>query len=81
MLLEEGQFRNIYKSDKKVIHVGHSFDCVITYNLTNIHPEASTGIVLTGFSQVPDFIGLFTLGGNFVSVSRILNLRKKYPKG
>lgn len=66
---------------KKVVHMGHSFGSAMTYNLVNQNPDISSGIILTGFSQVPEYLGLFALGGNFVPVSEIPSLALKYPQG
>ena len=36
---------------------------------------------MSGFSQVPAYVGLFALGGNFVPVTDIPSLEKTYPAG
>ncbi|KAI9902422.1 hypothetical protein N3K66_001774 [Trichothecium roseum] len=66
---------------EKIVHLGHSFGSAITYNLVNQRPEISQGIVLQGYSHVPDFMGLFALGVNHVPVKKIPQLAMKYPKG
>lgn len=66
---------------KKVVHAGHSFGSAITYSLANNCPEITDGIVLTGFSQVGAYLGLFALGGNFAPVKQISTLARKYPEG
>lgn len=53
----------------------------MTYGLANAYPELSDGIILTGFSQAPGFLGLFALGGNFIPVKQIPALANNYPAG
>lgn len=65
----------------RIVHLGHSFGSAMTYALVRETPEISAGIVLTGFSQVPQYMGLFALGGNFVPVSSIATLAGRYPSG
>ncbi|POR32810.1 Uncharacterized protein TPAR_06992 [Tolypocladium paradoxum] len=65
----------------KIAHLGHSFGSAITFALTNMYPAVSDAIVLTGFSQVSSFIGLFALGGNFAPVKEIPTLRHRYAEG
>ncbi|PHH87837.1 hypothetical protein CDD83_8353 [Cordyceps sp. RAO-2017] len=67
--------------DKKIVHVGHSFGAALTMGMTSESPELSDGIILTGFSQVPDFVSEFALGGNFVSAQDVPNLRPHYKHG
>lgn len=69
------------KSYDNIVHVGHSFGSSITYSLVNEYPDISDGIVLTGFSQVPDFLAQFALGGNFVPVNEITALKDQYAAG
>ena len=66
---------------KKIVHVGHSFGSAITFALTNMYPTISDAIVLTGFSQVSSFFGLFALGGNFAPVKVIPTLKDQYVEG
>lgn len=66
---------------EKIVHVGHSFGSAITFALTDMYPDISDAIVLTGFSQVPGFIGLYALGGGFVPVKEIPALRDWYTEG
>lgn len=65
----------------KIVHLGHSFGSAMTYGLVLENPDISAGIVLTGFSQIPNYMGLFALGGNFVPVSSIPSLVDGYPEG
>jgi len=65
----------------KIVHLGHSFGSAMTYSLVRENPDISAGIILTGFSQVPDYMGLFALGGNFVPVSSLPALAIEYPEG
>ena len=64
-----------------IVHMGHSFGSAMTYDLVNTYPDISKGIVLTGFSHVPDYMGMFALGGNFVPVREIPRLAVRYPTG
>ncbi|KAK7221231.1 hypothetical protein V2G26_009234 [Clonostachys chloroleuca] len=68
-------------SYKRVVHLGHSFGSAMTYGLVNQYPDISNGIVLTGFSQIPAYMGLFALGGNFVPVSSVPSLASQYAVG
>jgi pimeloyl-ACP methyl ester carboxylesterase len=65
----------------KIVHVGHSFGSGLTYGLVNQYPNISDGIVLTGFSQVPNFMAYFLLGSNFVPVSQVPSLAESYQAG
>lgn len=51
---------------KKVQHIGHSYGSVQSYSLAVLHPEATDGLVLTGFAQASGGTAYFALGGNFV---------------
>ncbi|KOS21761.1 hypothetical protein ESCO_001426 [Escovopsis weberi] len=65
----------------KTVHIGHSFGSVMTYNLVNQNPGISGAVVLTGFSQIPNFMDQFALGGNFAPVSANRALAASYPAG
>ncbi|KAF4119331.1 hypothetical protein GMORB2_4850 [Geosmithia morbida] len=66
----------------KVVHVGHSFGSFMTYSLVNQYPNISQGVILTGFTQVPNYQGLFVLGANFVTAdSASLASGLSYPAG
>lgn len=79
--LREGKVCNINTAYDKVVHAGHSFGSAITYSLSRIYPDSTDGIILTGFTQVGSFIGLFGLGGNFAPVKKIEALADNYPVG
>lgn len=67
---------------KKIVHIGHSFGSVMTYALSSQYPSIADAIVLTGFSQVPNYTGLFVLGSNFAPVAAVSNkLEKVYSTG
>ncbi|CEJ82114.1 hypothetical protein VHEMI02200 [[Torrubiella] hemipterigena] len=68
------------KFDKHV-HVGHSFGSIMSYGLTSLYPKLSDAIILTGFSQFPNYMPYFVLGGNFAPVSSIDTLKDKYATG
>lgn len=53
----------------------------MTYGLTAMYPNITNGIVLTGFSQVPQFMAYFALGGNFAPVSDNEILAEQYDIG
>lgn len=65
----------------KMVHVGHSFGSAITLGMTSANPGLSNGIVLTGFSQVGNFLAQFLLGANFISVKGVKHLADKYTEG
>lgn len=79
--LHDGNICGVKHKFKKHYHAGHSFGSAMTYGFASEHPDQTDGIILTGFSQAPGFIGLFALGGNFVPVSRIDALKDKYTTG
>jgi hypothetical protein len=54
----------------RIVHVGHSFGSIMTYNLVNARPEISSGIVLTGFSHASEYLPQFVLAGNLAPDSR-----------
>ncbi|KAI9166545.1 hypothetical protein HJFPF1_02654 [Paramyrothecium foliicola] len=80
-LVTGGKINGIEATYPDIVHVGHSFGSVITYNLVNESPDLSSGIVLTGFSQVPNYLSGFALGSNFVPVAENPVLATKYPAG
>lgn len=69
------------KKFKHLQHAGHSFGSVITYGFSNMWPDMTEAIALTGFSQVGNFIAYFGLGGNFAPVKENKGLADKYPVG
>lgn len=79
--LRNGKVCGIDHKYENIVHLGHSFGSAITYDLVNQNPDISQGIILTGFSQVPAYLGLFALAGNFVPVESIPRLSVKYPEG
>lgn len=62
------------------MHVGHSFGSIQSYSLVVLHPKASDGLVLTGFTQATSFVPDFLLGGNFVQANGVASF-KDYPNG
>jgi hypothetical protein len=77
----DGGFAGIPGFYKSILHAGHSFGSVITYNLVNMYPTISQGIALTGFSQDGSFLPEFALGADFVPVSDIPALKNEYAPG
>ncbi|OAQ89493.1 catalytic protein [Purpureocillium lilacinum] len=80
-IVQGGKLPGVSKRYSKTVHVGHSFGSAMTFALTEQYPDISNGIVLTGFSQVPGFMGTFALGSNFAPVSENRRLRRQYAVG
>ncbi|OAA50370.1 hypothetical protein NOR_00820 [Metarhizium rileyi] len=80
-MAREGNLCGVESKFSKTAHVGHSFGAAMTYGLTAMEPDISNGIVLTGFSQVPDYIPYFALGANFAPVSANEALAAQYAPG
>lgn len=78
--LREGSIGSINCGFDKVVHVGHSFGSIQSYSLAVLHPGASDGLVLTGFSQASQYSAYFALGANFVSANGLLPF-VGYPDG
>ncbi|KAK2616475.1 hypothetical protein QQS21_000517 [Conoideocrella luteorostrata] len=76
----EGHICGVPKFDKTV-HLGHSFGSAMTFGLTALFPNITDAIVLTGFSQVPQFMAYFALGANFAPVKEIKTLAEQYDVG
>ena len=53
--LRDGTVPYVPYAFQKVVHVGHSFGSVLTFNLVAKYPQASDGIILTGYSQNVSF--------------------------
>lgn len=80
-LARAGNLPKVSRRFSKISHVGHSFGSAMTYGLTALYPNISDAIVLTGFSQVPQYMAYFALGGNFVPVNESKSLADKYAPG
>lgn len=78
--LRNGSIEGISCGFDKVVHVGHSFGSIQSYSLEVLHPGASDGLILTGFSQVAQYNPYFALGGNFVTANGLLPF-VNYPDG
>lgn len=78
---KDGHLCGVQHKFDKTVHIGHSFGSVMTYSLTNLYPDITDSIVLTGFSQVPNFLPYFALGGNFAPVKENKMLAGKYADG
>ena len=61
--------------------MGHSFGSVLTYSLANRWPACTGAVALTGFSQVPAFLGEFALGAGFVPAAQVPALAPEYAPG
>lgn len=49
-MLRAGTIPNVAQAFTKVVHIGHSFGSILTYDLAALHPSFSDALVLTGFS-------------------------------
>lgn len=65
----------------KVVHVGHSFGSIQSYSLAVLHPEATDGLVLTGFTQESAFVPYFATGGGYVVARTAAPRFVDYPAG
>lgn len=65
---------------RKIVHVGHSYGSMHVYTLGVRYPNASDGLVLTGFSHSSVGFVPFLLGGGFVPARQLLALAD-YPAG
>ncbi|KAG8425970.1 hypothetical protein J3459_008569 [Metarhizium acridum] len=80
-IARHGQLCGVSHRFDKTVHLGHSFGSAMTYALTASHPNITDGIVLTGFSQVPQFMAYFALGANFAPVGENDVLARQYAAG
>lgn len=64
--LRDGTIPGIDCPFDKTMHIGHSFGSIESYSLAVLHPEATDGLVLTGFAHTSGYVANFGLGGNFV---------------
>lgn len=55
-MLRKGTLPNVQHAFSKIVHVGHSFGSALSYTMAAMHPTASDGLILTGFSQNGSFI-------------------------
>lgn len=62
--LRAGTLPGVPQRFQQVIHVGHSFGSVLTYELVSEHPDASDGIILTGYSQNGSYVSAATAALN-----------------
>jgi pimeloyl-ACP methyl ester carboxylesterase len=74
-MLRNGTFPGANHSFQKVVHVGHSFGSIQTYNLANMYPDLTDAIVLTGFSIDLSFIPTFIAAGSFVQANKFSHQR------
>ncbi|KAL8958039.1 MAG: hypothetical protein Q9193_004828, partial [Seirophora villosa] len=56
MMLRNGTLPSVPHAFTKIVHVGHSFGSALSYLLAIMHPTASDGLILTGFSQNGTFL-------------------------
>ena len=50
-MLRAGRLPGVHTSFDKVVHIGHSYGSLLTYELVAMYPDVSDGIILTGFSH------------------------------
>ena len=53
--LRSGTLPTVPQAFRKIVHVGHSFGSTLTYLLAVMYPNASDGLILTGFSANGSF--------------------------
>lgn len=80
-MVKDGSLCGVPGKFNKLVHVGHSFGSIMSYGLTSMYPNLSDAVILTGFSQAPNYMPLFALGGNFAPVSSVDTLKGKYATG
>lgn len=80
MQLREGTVPGVGRAFDKVLHVGHSFGSIQTYSLAVLHPEATDGLILTGFAQATSSLADFALGGNYLQANTLPGFGE-YPDG
>lgn len=78
--LRQGAIPGIAPKYSKIVHIGHSYGSIQSYSLAALHPDATDGLILTGFTQSSAFIPYFALGGNFVMANGVESF-KDYPDG
>jgi pimeloyl-ACP methyl ester carboxylesterase len=59
------------KSFEKIVHIGHSFGSILSYSLVEEDPTISDGVILTGFTQYPNFLPYFLVGSAFVQANTL----------
>lgn len=79
-MLRAGGISGISTQFDKVVHVGHSFGSLQTFELSLMFPGDPDAIVLTGFSVNGSFVADFAQGGNFVPANSVPAL-SAYPAG
>lgn len=57
MMLRNGTLPSVPQAFNKVVHVGHSFGSKLSVALAAMHPTASDGLILTGFSLNGSYLG------------------------
>lgn len=62
--LRAGTIPSVPQAFQEVIHVGHSYGSVLTYDLVSKYPDASDGIILTGYTQNGAFFSTAVAGLN-----------------
>jgi len=63
--LRAGELPDVQKKFEKIVHVGHSFGSILTYELVAMHPDISDGIILTGYSQNGSYVPAISAGMNW----------------
>ena len=55
-MLREGLIPEVPRSFSKIVNVGHSYGSLLTYALAGIFPNATDGLILTGFSPTLGYL-------------------------
>jgi len=77
MMLRQGKLPNVSQAFTKVVHVGHSFGSILNFNLVAAYPNASDGLILTGFAPNASFFGTTFAAFNL----KIASLNQPYRFG
>lgn len=80
-MLRAGTLPGISTAFSRVIHVGHSFGALLTFQLSLMYPSDPDAVILTGFSANGSSLPAFAAGGNFVSVASVPALSAQYIAG
>lgn len=61
--------------------MGHSFGSILSYSLAVVQPQATDGLVLTGFTKQGAFIPYFAMAAGFVPAWTLGPRLAGYPAG
>ncbi|KAK4697584.1 hypothetical protein P7C71_g514, partial [Lecanoromycetidae sp. Uapishka_2] len=77
MMLRRGTLPHVPHVFSKVVHVGHSFGSILSFNLAAAYPDASDGLILTGFAPNASFVATTFAAFNF----KLASLNQPYRFG